>query len=273
MKRSDNRLRRYDSTYWLIGVIGLCLVVAGCSIDRHTVIAATGTNLGVELTADPSTQTPRMKVGYNRSELALVPSNRSAEKDVGSRIGSARCNGCCGDGTVCTSPEKCQAELGKIHDGGAADTAEVLMEIRMSGGILFSGISDGNLYQRLAVGKTAVQQPGAALMFAKNPKGEISTGAVTAIQTLAEQPAAVRATRGELARAYMSSDKKSDFDAAAQAAGYTVQSIGGRTLSPFQVFQLDNDFKDGNPGLRAAAEARLKVLLDELRNRGISVAP
>lgn len=272
MKKPFYRLQ-LDSIYWIIGVIGLCIVQLGCSIDRHTVIASTGTNLGVELTADQSTQTPRMKVGYNRSELALVPTNRSTEEEAGSRIASALCKSCCGDGSICTTPEKCQAILGAIRDGGAVDTAEVLMEIRMSGGILFSGISDGSLYQRLAVGKTAVQQPGAALMFAKSPKGEITTGAATALEAFAEQQPKVRATRGELGRIYMSSGaaQKGDFDAAAEAAGYTPQVVGGSTRTAFQVFQLDNDFKDSNPGKRAAAEARLKVLLEELDRRGISV--
>jgi len=53
----------------------------------------------------------------------------------------------------------------------------VLMELRYSG--IFS--RSGGIYQRLAVGTEAVQQPGAAFMFAKDADGNLSTNVVEAI--------------------------------------------------------------------------------------------
>lgn len=49
-------------------------------------------------------------------------------------------------------------------------TPDVLMELQMNH--LLKG---GLIYQRLAVGKTAVSQPGATLMFSKGPDGKLST--------------------------------------------------------------------------------------------------
>ncbi len=258
-----------------------CLVLPACNIDKHTVIASTGTTLGVELSQDQATQSPRMKVGYNRAELALVPSNRSAEKDPGSRLASLLCEHCAKGEESCTSPEKCQKVLCQltpevlknIKDGGAVDTAEVLMEIRMQGGILFNGIHDAGLYQRLAVGKTAVQQPGASLMFARDKKGELSADAATAVEkataavkAVPQEPTDTLSQRGDLARAFMAADDKTPFDEAAKEAGYTAA-----TPTPFQQFLLDDDFKSDNAGKRSAAVARLKVLTESLKNRGIAV--
>lgn len=53
---------------------------------------------------------------------------------------------------------------------------DVLMEIRMEN--LFRG---GLVYQRLAVGKTAVTQPGASLMFAKDRDGQLNSNVVDAV--------------------------------------------------------------------------------------------
>lgn len=53
----------------------------------------------------------------------------------------------------------------------------VLMELRYNG--IFS--RNGGIYQRLAVGDSAVRQPGAAFMFAKDAGGNLSTNAIDAI--------------------------------------------------------------------------------------------
>jgi hypothetical protein len=53
----------------------------------------------------------------------------------------------------------------------------VLMELRYSG--IFS--KTGGIYQRLAVGDTAVKQPGASFMFAKDANGTLSTNIMQAI--------------------------------------------------------------------------------------------
>ena len=53
---------------------------------------------------------------------------------------------------------------------------DVIMELRLDS--VFKG---GLVYQRLAVGKNAVMQPGASLMFAKDSSGTLNSNAVTAI--------------------------------------------------------------------------------------------
>lgn len=135
---------------WRIKAAGTALVILtgiigqGCA-GRHAVIASTGTVLGLDISENPQTQLYHVKFGYNRGELAIVPSNRSAEKNA----------------TETNSKDK-----------GALDTADVMMELRYGG---FGIKSSGGIYQRLAVGTTAVKQPGAALMMAKNAEGSIDT--------------------------------------------------------------------------------------------------
>jgi hypothetical protein len=279
--KAPSRSPKHHPALWLLGVLTAGLLLPGCSIDRHTVIASTGTTLGVELAQDQATQSPRLKVGYNRGELALVPSNRSAEKEPGSRHLAPRCEKCQKGEAGCQTPGKCAKVLSDLpeevlkntKDGGAVDTAEVLMEIRMQGGIMFNGIQDGGLYQRLAVGKTAVQQPGASLMFARDNKGNLSSEgaeavarATAAVKGIPQESADTLGNRAALARAYMAADDKTPFDEAAREAGYAAG-----TSAPFQQFLLDEDFKSDNAGKRAAAAARLKVLTEALKARGISV--
>lgn len=72
-----------------------------------------------------------------------------------------------------------RAEAALVPTNGPA----VLMEVRYSG--LFS--RSGGVYQRLAVGKEAVQQPGAAYMFAKDADGNLSTNAIEAISAKIKQ--------------------------------------------------------------------------------------
>ncbi len=256
----------------LVAALALATLAGGCSIDRHTVIASTGTTLGVELTQDPATQSPRMKVGYNRAELALVPSNRSAHKDPGSRLGAALCEKCARGESGCLTPERCKAARQNTRDGGATDTAEVLMEIRMQGGILFNGIQDAGLYQRLAVGKTAVQQPGASLMFARDQKGEISAEAAPAVQqAVGASPAVIQTTsasilgRAELREAFVRYRDAGDqatlakFETAALAAGYKAE--GGRTA--FQAFVSD----------AAASPDKIELVRKSLESQGVKLTP
>jgi hypothetical protein len=140
------------TTYVMAG-LGLMLIV-GCANNRHMVLASTGTNIGVEISQNPASQVPQAKLGYQRAELAIVPSNRSTKED---------------------------SEAG----GGANEVADVLMEMRYRG--IFSWGANSGIYQRLAVGKTAVSQPGAALLFAKADDGSIAPGVAAAIQDLAGQ--------------------------------------------------------------------------------------
>ncbi len=102
------------------------VVVSGCKSTK-SVIAVTGTNLGIDISQDPATNTPQFKLGYNRAEVAVVSKEKYGD-----------------------------------------DVANVLMELQYRGGTNNQGI-----YQRLAVGRTAVEQGGAAAMFMKGPDGTI----------------------------------------------------------------------------------------------------
>lgn len=132
------------------GALALLVSLSGCSGHSHYVVAATGTVIGVEVARGADSQTPHAKLGYNRAELALVPTNRRSE----------------------------DAANGANH-AGANQSVDVLMELRY-GGIFDLGASSG-IYQRLAVGATAVQQPGAAFMFARDADSEITAEAAQAV--------------------------------------------------------------------------------------------
>lgn len=63
-----------------------------------------------------------------------------------------------------------------------ASYPDVIQEFRIDN--IFKG---GLVYQRLAVGKNAVEQPGASLMFAKDSKGMIGQDVVRNLQLIAPQ--------------------------------------------------------------------------------------
>lgn len=143
----------YRFTACLLLGIAQISVATGCANQRHQVIAATGTNIGLEISENPATQVPQAKLGYQRVELAIVPTNRSATE---------------------------KATEGSMRNG-AKDVADVLMELRY-GDILDKHSS---VYQRLAVGKTAVSQGGAAaLLFAKDANGTIGPDAQKALKAV-----------------------------------------------------------------------------------------
>lgn len=166
---------------------GLAFLNSSCA-SRHAVVASTGTMIGVEISENPANATLQAKLGYNRVELAVVPTNRSAEKEPGS------------------------------VKNGATDSADVLMELRY-GGIFDTGNNSG-IYQRLAVGSKAVSEPGAAFMFAK---GLDSDTAQQVQQALSGIQGPTPAPLKSLASAYrlMHEQKKAVFDAAAKEEGFT----------------------------------------------------
>jgi hypothetical protein len=128
-------------------------------------VAVTATSIGVEVAQNPANQTPHAKLGYQRQEIALVPTNRSAKEDAGDGV------------------------------GGAASHGEVLMELRY-GGVFDLGPSSG-IYQRLAVGQTAVQQAGASLMFSRDADGAISEPARQALEHLKVIPSSSSDVRAQ----------------------------------------------------------------------------
>ncbi len=155
-------------------VFCFAVILIGCTNMQHQVIAATGTVIGIDISQDPATGSPHAKIGYDRGELAIVPTNRSqcSKKD--------------------SADWQCTPERGE----GAKDSTDVLMELRFKSAFTFSG--DAGVYQRLAVGKKAVEQPGAAFMLAKDASGELKpetaravANAITAKELSGEQVKAV----------------------------------------------------------------------------------
>lgn len=175
-------------------IIVLCISVGltGCSNTQHMVLAATGTVIGIDISQDPATQTPHAKIGYNRGELAIVPTNRAQ----------------------CVKKQNSnQFECTPVQGGGAKDSTDVLMELRFKSPFSFQG--NAGIYQRLAVGENAVTQPGAAFMFAKDDSGELKpdtakavSNAITAEALSAKQLTAV----DKISKGIVASDNKVDIE-------------------------------------------------------------
>ncbi len=62
------------------------------------------------------------------------------------------------------------------NSSGTLIVPDVIQEFKINN--LFAG---GLVYQRLAVGANAVNQPGAAVMFAKDSSGKLSTNAIESV--------------------------------------------------------------------------------------------
>ena len=209
-----------------------CLVVlifAGCS-GRQAVYTITGTTLGVDVSQNPVTQLYQAKLGYNRGEIAIVPTNRSAAEESGVTDGG---------------------------NGGAKDATDVLVELRFSG--LFTSGESSGLYQRLAVGTVAVQQPGAAFMFAKGHNGTLDAGTADvvgkSVLKIASAPTESREFKFRLSllKRYGSADTQTKLEEVLKAAGY-------------DSFDSLADGRPRNP----STEDILKIK-EELKKKGISL--
>lgn len=147
--------------FTLVAVIAAAWALQACQHSPASVVAVSGTVIGVEIGENPANQTFQGKLGYNRSEVAIVPTNKCRE-----RTGTANSDA----GAGSNSGSGCQST-----GNGAADSADVLMELHYNG--IFS--KNGGIYQRLAVGKTAVTATPTLVMFA-TPVGSTSNSAAQA---------------------------------------------------------------------------------------------
>ena len=201
-------------------VLILMVAMCGCA-QRQMIIASTATNIGVEISENPAKASPQAKLGYQRAELALVPTNRSGESDT---------------------------------SGGADQCANVLMELKYSG--IFSFGADSCLYQRLAVGKDAVTQRGAAFMFARDASGNLSDKAASAIEksfaSIKKVPPVIDALLTELALrfTYASKERK-------QMVRNTIKND-----PMFKSFSSYDDLMDKEPDV--PTEEQIRVLLTML---------
>lgn len=131
-----------NSVKWSVLAVACCL--GGCANTQNSVVAATGTTIGVELGTQQGTGAPTGVLGYRRAEFAHVPTNRTKEGGSGSEV---------------------------------KQVADVVMELHY-GGVLSS---NGSIYQRLAVGTEAVTAPSAAVMFARAPDASVDASTAAAL--------------------------------------------------------------------------------------------
>ncbi len=54
-------------------LLGLSLLMTGCSTPNRCVYVGSGTILGFDVSASPATQTPQATLAYKRVEIAIVP--------------------------------------------------------------------------------------------------------------------------------------------------------------------------------------------------------
>ncbi|WP_035056115.1 hypothetical protein [Desulfuromonas sp. TF] len=196
------------------GTLALALILAGmliqgCARQGYSVLASTGTLIGVEISQNPASQAPQAKLGYNRAELAFVPTNRAAGENPGN-----------------------------THHG-ARDSANVIMELKYAG--IFDWGSNSGIYQRLAVGDLAVQQPGAAAMFIRKGDGTVDDEAVKALEALkgiSEPDISVEKSKKTLSEKYLAFKSANntaavaDFDKAAKDLGRGYNSFGAFSIDP-----------------------------------------
>lgn len=151
----------------MAAALAAATLAAGCAEQGYSVIATTATSVGLEISQAPTTRAPQFVLGYRRAEHAFVPTDRPSDAKTAAGVEGVR---------------------------GSERSADVLMELRYGGG--YGDGVDSAIYQRLAVGRTAVSQPGAALLFLKGPDGTTSPEAVRAAGALMQAARAEDAVRG-----------------------------------------------------------------------------
>ncbi len=134
----------------LIAAASAC-VLSACTQPNSTIYTGTATIIGVDVSQSAS-QVPQGTLGYKRAELGIIPT------DLGQ----------------CRIDEK--KEVHCPPNISSKNSPDVLMELYYPG--IFT---NGGIYQRLAVGTTAVQQPGAAALFVKKPDGSIDPNAAAVV--------------------------------------------------------------------------------------------
>lgn len=158
---------------WMGIAVAVCAMLPGCATQTG-VIAATGTNVGVDVSEKPQTGDVGIVLGYKRAEFAFVPTNKGVP-------GTTRA----------TKNGKTTTQQVPSMGNGAADTADVLMELSYKGHIKNASQLDGGIYQRLAIGSGAVKAKATQVMLSKDATGNFreptAAEKATAAATLKEQ--------------------------------------------------------------------------------------
>lgn len=71
---------RWAMLLLLAGIVSVLL--SSCQTTPPAVIAVTGTNFGLEISQNAATQTPQIKLGYNRGEIAIVSKDKFKDDDA-----------------------------------------------------------------------------------------------------------------------------------------------------------------------------------------------
>ena len=134
-------MNRSVRTVSLIVLLGGASVGCSEALLRETVFANTESLVGVSLSQNPRTQGYEMKAGFARSELFLVPTDKTIARD---------------------------GETGSVtgFEQGADRTADVLAEIAV-GGSARGASGEADITQRIAVGSHAVRSGAAVALMAR----------------------------------------------------------------------------------------------------------
>lgn len=172
----------------------LCLVCVclfyGCNSPQSCIILSNQTGFGIRASYNPQTQLPEGEIGYINSVFSIIPTNRAFNSD--------------------------EVQIEKVG-GGAKDTANVLFETNFSN--WFNFWSDQAIYQRVAVGETAVSQPGVFAIFAKDYDGKIDVELIKALSGLKSETQNVSKLKSLIAKVY--TDKKTVIDEILKQMGYS----------------------------------------------------
>lgn len=176
-------------------------ILGACANQGYSVVAVTATTIGVGVSQQPAAGGLEATLGYKRSELAFVPTNRRAP----------------GDST--DAP------------GGAQDCADVIMELGYETPFSFS---NGGIYQRLAVGKNAVLANGSTMLFAKKSDGTYDQAVLDRLLEIPPVAPAIESIKAEVREKF---NACSDDKACKEKVIQTVKREGFKDLADFMISQ------------------------------------
>ncbi|MBX3405828.1 MAG: hypothetical protein KF869_03600 [Phycisphaeraceae bacterium] len=152
------------------------MLLTGChgKLLRENVLATTQTAIGLSLAQNAQTQMYEAKLGYFRNEFFLVPTSKRVVYDADNKDAA---------GTKGCTATACMLKSAECND--PSKTPEVLAEIQVGGSgkqTFKDQTSRVDVYQRLAVGRIAVQSKAAVALMSKDPAAAraLTLGAVDA---------------------------------------------------------------------------------------------
>ncbi len=186
---------------FVMGALLASMILTGCNggkVLRENVLATTQSTIGISLAQNPQTQVHELKAGFVRNEFFLVPTSKRVVYDENNKdaagTGTATATT---DGTGNKTTRSSNYDKGVEHNDPTG-TPEVLAEIQVGGkGKQSIGTSpeqgaDVEVYQRLAVGKIAVQSGAAVALMSQDAKTAEAVRQKALIQDQPEYLAAVR---------------------------------------------------------------------------------